>query len=198
MFLKEKICVFTSNSTWTLLITFSETYPASRTKALSSNIWLFLVYMMSGRWMVDTHRGHAVPSRQTLHWSFLCVLNKELYWHSFANTRMCSSFIGWTSWLSETNCMCVLWDDAATLLPTQLSKAHSNYIPVTKVYKVWKVHVMWHAHYKGRCMCIFNELQAAGLFLVLDGTSTRINPSTSGWKLALFPVLHHYCHLQYE
>ena len=31
-------------------------------------------------------------------------------------------------------------------------------------------------------MCIFNELQAAGLFLALDGTSTRINPSTSGRK----------------
>ena len=30
--------------------------------------------------------------------------------------------------------------------------------------------------------CIFNELQAAGLFLVLDGTSTRIDPSTSGRK----------------
>ena len=28
--------------------------------------------------------------------------------------------------------------------------------------------------------CIFNELQAAGLFLALDGTSTCINPSTSG------------------
>ena len=31
-------------------------------------------------------------------------------------------------------------------------------------------------------MCIFNELQAAGLFLALDGTSTRIDPSTSGRK----------------
>ena len=30
--------------------------------------------------------------------------------------------------------------------------------------------------------CIFNELQAAGLFLALDSTSTRINPSTSGRK----------------
>ena len=30
--------------------------------------------------------------------------------------------------------------------------------------------------------CIFNELQAAGLFLALDGTSTRIDPSTSGRK----------------
>ena len=30
--------------------------------------------------------------------------------------------------------------------------------------------------------CIFNELQAAGLFQALDGTSTRINPSTSGRK----------------
>ena len=28
--------------------------------------------------------------------------------------------------------------------------------------------------------CIFNELQAAGLFLALDGTSTCIDPSTSG------------------
>ena len=27
--------------------------------------------------------------------------------------------------------------------------------------------------------CIFNELQAAGLFLALDGTSTRTDPSTS-------------------
>ena len=30
--------------------------------------------------------------------------------------------------------------------------------------------------------CIFNEFQAAGLFLALDGTSIRINPSTSGRK----------------
>ena len=30
--------------------------------------------------------------------------------------------------------------------------------------------------------CIFNELQAAGLFLALDGTSTRTDPSTSGRK----------------
>ena len=30
--------------------------------------------------------------------------------------------------------------------------------------------------------CIFNELQAAGLFLALDGTSTRIDPSTSERK----------------
>ena len=30
--------------------------------------------------------------------------------------------------------------------------------------------------------CIFNELLAAGLFLALDGTSTRTNPSTSGRK----------------
>ena len=30
--------------------------------------------------------------------------------------------------------------------------------------------------------CIFNELLAAGLFLALDGTSTRIDPSTSGRK----------------
>ena len=30
--------------------------------------------------------------------------------------------------------------------------------------------------------CIFNELQAAGLFLALDGTSTRIDLSTSGRK----------------
>ena len=28
--------------------------------------------------------------------------------------------------------------------------------------------------------CIFNELQAAGLFLALDDTSTRSDPSTSG------------------
>ena len=31
-------------------------------------------------------------------------------------------------------------------------------------------------------MCIFNELQAAGLFLALDDTSTHIDPSTSGRK----------------
>ena len=30
--------------------------------------------------------------------------------------------------------------------------------------------------------CIFNKLQAAGLFLALDGTSTRIDPFTSGRK----------------
>ena len=30
--------------------------------------------------------------------------------------------------------------------------------------------------------CIFNKLQAAGLFLALDGTITRIDPSTSGRK----------------
>ena len=30
--------------------------------------------------------------------------------------------------------------------------------------------------------CIFNELQAAGLFLALDATSTRTDPSTSGIK----------------
>ena len=30
--------------------------------------------------------------------------------------------------------------------------------------------------------CIFNELQAAGLFLALDGTSMRTDPSTSGRK----------------
>ena len=30
--------------------------------------------------------------------------------------------------------------------------------------------------------CIFNKLQAAGLLLALDGTSTRIDPSTSGRK----------------
>ena len=30
--------------------------------------------------------------------------------------------------------------------------------------------------------CIFNELLAAGLFLALDGTSIRTNPSTSGRK----------------
>ena len=30
--------------------------------------------------------------------------------------------------------------------------------------------------------CIFNKLQAAGLFLALDGTSTRTDPSTSGRK----------------
>ena len=30
--------------------------------------------------------------------------------------------------------------------------------------------------------CIFNKLQAAGLFLALDGTSTHTNPSTSGRK----------------
>ena len=28
--------------------------------------------------------------------------------------------------------------------------------------------------------CIFNKLQAAGVFLSLDGTSTRTNPPTSG------------------
>ena len=31
-------------------------------------------------------------------------------------------------------------------------------------------------------MCIFNKLQDAGLFLALDGTSTRTDPSTSGRK----------------
>ena len=31
-------------------------------------------------------------------------------------------------------------------------------------------------------MCIFNEFQAASLFLALDGTSTRIDPATSGRK----------------
>ena len=31
-------------------------------------------------------------------------------------------------------------------------------------------------------VCIFNELQAAGLLLALDGTSMRIDPSTSGRK----------------
>ena len=31
-------------------------------------------------------------------------------------------------------------------------------------------------------VCIFNELQTAGLFLALDGTSTRTDPSTSGRK----------------
>ena len=30
--------------------------------------------------------------------------------------------------------------------------------------------------------CISNGLQAVGLFLALDGTSTRIDPSTSGRK----------------
>ena len=30
--------------------------------------------------------------------------------------------------------------------------------------------------------CIFNELLAAGLFLALDGTSMRTDPSTSGRK----------------
>ena len=30
--------------------------------------------------------------------------------------------------------------------------------------------------------CIFNKLLAAGLFLALDGTSTHIDPSTSGIK----------------
>ena len=39
-----------------------------------------------------------------------------------------------------------------------------------------------HAQYKGRCMCIFNELQAASLFLALDGTSMCTDPSTSGRK----------------
>ena len=29
-------------------------------------------------------------------------------------------------------------------------------------------------------MCIFNELQDSGLFLALDGTSTRTDPSTNG------------------
>ena len=37
-----------------------------------------------------------------------------------------------------------------------------------------------HAQYKGRAACIFNELQAAGLFIAWDGTSTHTNPSTSG------------------
>ena len=31
-------------------------------------------------------------------------------------------------------------------------------------------------------VCIFNELLAAGLFLALDGTSMRTDPSTSGKK----------------
>ena len=31
-------------------------------------------------------------------------------------------------------------------------------------------------------VCRFNELQAAGLFQALDGTSMRIDPSTSGRK----------------
>ena len=31
-------------------------------------------------------------------------------------------------------------------------------------------------------VCIFNKLQAAGLFLALDGTSMRIDSSTSGRK----------------
>ena len=31
-------------------------------------------------------------------------------------------------------------------------------------------------------VCIFNKLQAAGLFLALDGTSMRTDPSTSGRK----------------
>ena len=31
-------------------------------------------------------------------------------------------------------------------------------------------------------VCIFNELLAAGLFLALDGTSMRTNPSISGRK----------------
>ena len=30
--------------------------------------------------------------------------------------------------------------------------------------------------------CIFNKLQAAGLFLALEGTSMRTDPSTSGRK----------------
>ena len=30
--------------------------------------------------------------------------------------------------------------------------------------------------------CIFNKLQAAGMFLALDGTSTHTDPSTSGRK----------------
>ena len=30
--------------------------------------------------------------------------------------------------------------------------------------------------------CVFNKLQAAGLFLALDGTSTRTDPCTSGRK----------------
>ena len=35
---------------------------------------------------------------------------------------------------------------------------------------------------KHAAACIFNELQAAGLFLALDATSTRTDPSTSGRK----------------
>ena len=39
-----------------------------------------------------------------------------------------------------------------------------------------------HAQYKGRSCVIFNELLAAGLFLALDGTSMRTDPSTSERK----------------
>ena len=38
-------------------------------------------------------------------------------------------------------------------------------------------------------VCIFNELQAAGLFLVLDGTSTRTDPSICDRKLVNNAVL---------
>ena len=37
-----------------------------------------------------------------------------------------------------------------------------------------------HAQFKGRCACVCNELQAVGLFLAFDGTSTRTDPFTSG------------------
>ena len=39
-----------------------------------------------------------------------------------------------------------------------------------------------HAQFKGRCGCIFNELQAVNLLLAFDGTSTRTNHFTSGNK----------------
>ena len=35
------------------------------------------------------------------------------------------------------------------------------------------------AHAKVIAMCVFNKLQTAGLFLALDSTSTRTDPSTS-------------------
>ena len=37
-------------------------------------------------------------------------------------------------------------------------------------------------------VCIFNKLQAAGLFLTLDGTSMRIDPSTNGRKYREFVI----------
>ena len=39
-----------------------------------------------------------------------------------------------------------------------------------------------HAQYNSGCACIFNQLQAADLFLALDGTNMRTDPSISGRK----------------